>query len=239
MKSFTFLLDGQTVSAEQGQSIMQSADRAGIYIPRLCSHPELTPFGACRVCTVLVNGRAQAACTHPASPGLVVENETERLLDLRRSIIDMLFVEGNHYCMFCERSGTCELQAMAYRFGIKAPRFPFRYPKRDLDASHPEAFIDHNRCILCARCIRASIQIDGKHVLDFAGRGPGKRVSAGSARGLGGSRLAADDRAIAVCPVGALMRKHVGYATPIGNRTFDEAPIGTTVETRRVVPPQE
>jgi coenzyme F420-reducing hydrogenase gamma subunit len=98
---------------------------------------------------------------------MVVENDTELLRELRRDLIDMLFVEGNHFCMFCEKSGACELQALAYRFGITAPRYPFLAPRRGVDATHPDVLIDHNRCVLCARCIRASREVDGKNVFQF------------------------------------------------------------------------
>ncbi len=146
--TFQFTVDGVDITGRRGQTIIEAADEAGIYIPRLCYLKGLVPHGSCRVCTVMVNGRPQAACTQPAASGMVVENETETLKDARKNIVEMLFVEGNHFCMFCEKSGNCELQAMAYRFGIAAPRFPYLFPQRELDASHPEVFVDKNRCIL-------------------------------------------------------------------------------------------
>ena len=149
-----FSIDGRLVEGRHGQSILEAAENAGVYIPRLCWMKGLTPFGSCRVCTVKVNGRHQSACTQPVAPGLIVENDTEELMALRRNLIDMLFVEGNHFCMFCEKSGNCELQALAYRFGITAPKYPFMFPQRDLDASHPDIFIDRNRCILCVSSSR-------------------------------------------------------------------------------------
>ncbi len=141
----TFTIDGIEVEAEHGQTILDAADNAGIYIPRLCAMEGLIPQGACRICTVLVNGRPQAACTQPAAPGIIVENDTEKLKNIRSKIIEMLFVEGNHFCMFCEKSGNCELQAMAYRFGITAMTLPYLYPDREIDASHPDIFLDRNR----------------------------------------------------------------------------------------------
>ncbi len=93
-----FTIDGVDVEATPGQTIMQAADEAGIYIPRLCAHNDLSPFGSCRVCTVLVNDRPQSACTQPVAPGMIVENDTEQLRQVRVNIIEMLFVEGNHYC---------------------------------------------------------------------------------------------------------------------------------------------
>ena len=144
-KPVNFTLDGKTIEAEADQTIMEAADAAGVYIPRLCHMPGLVPWGGCRVCTVLVNGRPTAACVQPASTGMFVESETEELQDFRRAVVEMLFVEGNHFCMFCEKSGNCELQALAYRFGITAPKYPYLFPKRDIDMSHPDIFIDRNR----------------------------------------------------------------------------------------------
>ncbi len=227
----TFTIDGVEVEGQQGQSILEAAEAAGIYIPRLCAHQELCAFGSCRVCTVLVNGRPQAACTQPVAPGIIVENDTEQLRDVRKGIIEMLFVEGNHYCMFCEKSGNCELQALAYRYGITAPRYPFMFPDRDIDFSHPDIFVDHNRCVLCGRCVRASRDIDGKNVFQFIGRGEHKKVGVNAEANLAQTDAAATDKAADICPVGALMKKRVGYAIPVGQRQYDTEPIGSEIET--------
>jgi len=226
----TLTIDGREVSARPGETVLEAAEAAGIYIPRLCWMKGLRPAGSCRVCTVRINGRPQSACTYPVAPGMVVENDTEELRTLRRNVIDMLFVEGNHFCMFCEKSGACELQALAYRFGIGAPKYPFLFPKRSLDASHPGIFIDRNRCIVCGRCVRASQELDGKHVFDFVGRGRDKRIAVNSAEGLGRTDAAATDQAVAACPTGSLLVKRVGFAVPIGSRRFDQRPIGSDIE---------
>ena len=223
-------IDGVEIAAEAGQTILEAAQAAGVYIPRLCAKEELTPFGSCRVCTVMVNGRPQSACTQPATEGMIVENNTTQLLAIRRDIVNMLFVEGNHYCMFCEKSGNCELQALAYRLGITHPRFPYQNVKYDLDASHPDIFIDRSRCVLCARCVRASKELDGKGVFDFVGRGNEKRVAVNAEADLAGTDAAAADRAVDACPVGSLVRKRVGFATPYGQRLYDTTPIGSDIE---------
>ncbi len=226
-------IDGVEIQGQAGQTILEAAEAAGIYIPRLCHMKGLTPFGSCRVCTVLVNGRPQAACTQPVSEGMVIESECDRVKQIRKDIIEMLFVEGNHFCMFCEKSGNCELQAMAYRFGITAPKYPYLYPDREVDASHPDVMIDHNRCILCARCVRASQELDGKHAFGFVGRGVHKRVAANGRGGLGSTPVAATDKAAESCPVGAILKKRVGYAIPIGKRKFDHQPIGSEIESAK------
>ena len=228
--TITLTIDGKEISAKRGQTILQAADAAGIYIPRLCAHDDLSAHGSCRLCTVMVNGRPQAACTQTVAEGMVVENETEQLLNIRRNLIDMLFVEGNHFCMFCENSGNCELQALAYRFGITAPKYPYMYPQREIDATHPDIFIDRNRCILCGRCVRASRDVDGKTVFEFVGRGSEKRVAVNAEAALRDTNIELTDKAIEVCPVGAIIVKRIGYKIPVGQRQYDHEPIGSDIE---------
>ena len=228
--TITLTIDGKEITGKPGQTIIEAAEAAGIYIPRLCYMKGLVPHGSCRMCTVLANGRPQSACTQPIAEGMTVENNTEQLNAIRRDIIDMLFVEGNHYCMYCEKSGNCELQAMAYRLGIAAPKYPYMFPKRDIDATHPDIFIDRNRCILCGRCVRASRDVDGKHVFEFVGRGPDKRVAVNAEVNLGETDAVVSDYAVEVCPTGSLMKKRVGYVTPVVQRRYDHEPIGSDIE---------
>jgi len=226
MNEVRFTIDGQEVSGHTGQTILKAAQSAGIYIPRLCAYKNLIPHGSCRVCSVRVNGRIQAACVQTISDGMVVEHETAEIRDFRKAILDMLFVEGNHYCMFCEKSGLCELQALAYRFGITAPQYTHLNPNRPVDLSHPDVYLDHNRCILCGRCVRVSQELDHKNVFQFVDRGYRKRLQV-NGEALAATSLAVTDEVTASCPTGALMRKRVGYAVPIGRRPFDAKPIGT------------
>jgi [NiFe] hydrogenase diaphorase moiety small subunit len=225
MNTIKFTLDRKEVTGQPGQTILKAAEAFGIYIPRLCAYKDLVPRGSCRICSVRVNGRIQAACVQTISPGMVVENDTAEIREFRKAIVDMLFVEGNHYCMFCEKSGLCELQALAYRFGITAPQFPFLNPDRPIDLSHPDVYLDHNRCIQCGRCVRVSQQLDNKNVFQFVGRGYRKRLQV-NGEALAATSLTVTDQVIAACPVGALMKKRVGYAIPVGKRAFDRRPIG-------------
>ncbi len=230
--AFQFQIDGVTVSALPGQTIMQAADAAGIYIPRLCDVDGLRHQGGCRVCTVKSGGRSVSACTQPAEPGLQVDNETPALTRIRRDLVEMLFHEGNHLCPICEKSGNCELQAMAYRLEMTAPtRFPYLEPCRDLDASHPDIALDSNRCISCGRCIRASQDRDGKGVFGYVGRGIHRRVAVNGAD-LAHTNAALSDHAIGVCPVGCIIRKGEGFTQPIGQRHFDHGLIGHEIEDR-------
>ncbi|MCG3138264.1 MAG: NAD-reducing hydrogenase HoxS subunit gamma [Phycisphaerae bacterium] len=223
-------IDGVEVEAQPGQTIIEAAGVSGIYIPRLCHYQGLKPHGSCRLCTVTVNGKPMASCTQPAGPGMIVETHTPHLQEFRRQILEMLLVEGNHFCMFCEKSGLCELQAQAYRHGITAPRYPYLFPQRSVDASHPDIWIDHNRCILCARCVRASRDLDGKNVFQFVGRGRHKQVAVNARARLADTTVNLTDRAIGICPVGALLKKRVGYQIPIGQRSYDHQSIGAEIE---------
>ncbi len=227
----SFSIDGQRISFTPGQTILQAALAAGVYIPHLCHHPDLKPHGSCKLCTVVVNGRNGSACTQKAMPGIEVENNTPTLNDRRRVLLQMLFVEGNHFCPGCEKSGNCQLQALAYDLEMVAPHFRHAYPVRPIDTSHPDVWLDLNRCIMCELCVRASRDIDGKNVFMLAGRGADSHIVVNSPSGrLGDSTLAVDDAAAQVCPVGAILVKRVGYAVPIGERQFDEQPISRQVD---------
>ena len=228
---FTFTIDGIEIEASTGQTIIEACDAAGFYIPRLCHHPDLEPAGHCRVCTCKIDGRRSSTCTMPAAPGMVIESETPELKADRRTLIEMLFVEGNHFCPSCEMSGNCELQALGYRLGMIAPTLPYQWPARELDATHPDIFIDRNRCILCSRCIRASRMEDGKTVFGFEGRGIEMRLNV-NARSLDETAIEAADKAVQVCPVGCIVIKRTGYRTPYGKRRYDQAQIGADIEAR-------
>ncbi len=222
----TFDLDGTEVRFQAGQTVLQAALSAGRYIPHLCYHPEFRPHGSCKVCTVKIDGRTGAACTMPAEAGLRVESNTEELNGLRRALVQMLFVEGNHFCPSCEKSGNCMLQAVAYDLGVLSADLDYVFPNRPLDASHPDLLLDFNRCILCELCVRASSEVDRKNVFALSGRGIGKHlvVNAESGR-LADTAIAATDKAVDVCPVGVILRKRVGFAVPIGRRRFDSRPV--------------
>ncbi|MCB1378069.1 MAG: (2Fe-2S)-binding protein [Alphaproteobacteria bacterium] len=234
-EEFTFTIDGVTISARPGQTIIEAADDAGIYIPRLCDHQGLQHQGSCRVCTVKAGGRSVSACTQPAAPDLAVESETAHITKLRRDLVEMLFHEGNHLCPICEASGNCELQAMAYRLDMTATtKFPYLEPCRAVDASHPDIALDTNRCISCGRCIRASRDVDRKGVFGYVGRGIHRRVAV-NAEDLAHTDASVDDFAISdeVCPVGCITRKREGFGTPIGERRFDKGRIGHEIEEKR------
>jgi len=236
----TFTLDGQEVPFTPGQTVLQAALAAGRHIPHLCYHPEFRPHGSCKLCTVKANGWHATSCTMPAKAGLEVQSETAELNAERRMMVQLLFVEGNHFCPSCEKSGHCKLQAVAYDLGMVSPRFDHFFPDRPVDASHPELLLDFNRCILCELCVRASAEVDGKQVFALAGRGMGKHLVVNSSSGLlRDSEVAVKDKAVEVCPVGVILRKRVGFAVPVGQRRFDERPISAQAGEFAPRPPDE
>jgi len=221
----TFVLDGEEVTFVAGQTVMQAALAAGRYVPHLCYHPEFRPHGSCKVCTLKVDGRWVTSCTLPAAAGMRVESRGEEIDEMRRTLVQMLFVEGNHFCPSCEKSGDCRLQAVAYDVGMMTPRFDHFYPDRAVDASHPDILLDFNRCILCELCVRASSEVDGKGVFALSGRGITKHLVVNSESGrLADTDIAVTDKALEVCPVGVILRKRVGFAVPIGQRRYDREP---------------
>jgi [NiFe] hydrogenase diaphorase moiety small subunit len=220
----SFTLDGQDVPFAPDQTILQAVMAAGRYVPHLCFNREFRPHGSCKVCVVKVNGKPAAACTTVPNPGDEVESEIPELIDLRKNLVQFLFTEGNHFCPSCEQSGNCVLQAVGYELGVMSAHYSPLFPNRPIDASHPEVLLDFNRCILCELCVRASAEVDGKHVFALSGRGIGKHliVNAESGR-LADTDLALTDKAMEVCPVGVILRKRRGFAVPIGERTYDQA----------------
>ena len=180
-----------------------------------------------------MNGRFTAACTTPVADGAVVENDTPELRSERRTLLEMLFVEGNHTCPACEKTGDCDLQAQAYRLGLDVMRLPYQSPRREIDASHPEIFLDRNTCILCGLCVRASRLHDHKSVFGLEQRGIRTRIAVNAVNGLAGTTISPADEAVAVCPVACIVRKRTGFSVPIGERRFDRRPIGAEIEARR------
>ena len=232
MAETTFNIDELPIPFTPGQTILEAAKAAGIYIPHLCYHPEFKAHGGCKMCTVMVNGKPQTACTHKAAAEQEVEVDTPELNALRRTLVQMMFIEGNHFCPGCEKSGDCQLQALAYEYEMLTPHFVELFPERKVDASHPDVMIDYNRCVLCELCVRASRDVDHKEVFAIAGRGQDARLIVNSLSGkLGDSALAVTDRAAHVCPVGAIIVKRVGFsAASIGERTYDKNPISAEAD---------
>lgn len=224
-----FTIDGKECQGVKGQYIVDAAADNGVYIPILCHMRDIVPAGSCRICTVKVNGRNMAACTTPIDEGMTVENNSPELLDIRKAIVEMLFVEGNHFCPSCEKSGNCDLQGLGYKYQMMVPRFPYAFERRELDATTPKIFLERNRCIFCKRCVRLIKDQEGRSIFAFKGRGHSLEINIDRKLAAGISDELAQ-KAMDICPVGAILRKEVGFIDPIGKRKYDNVVIGSDIE---------
>lgn len=170
-----------------------------------------------------------AACTTPVEEGMTIENNIPELLDIRKAIVEMLFVEGNHFCPSCEKSGNCDLQGLGYKYQMMVPRFPYAFERREMDASTPKIFLERNRCIFCKRCVRMIKDNEGRSIFAFKGRGAKLMINIDKKLAAGMSDELAQ-KAMDICPVGAILKKEVGFINPIGTRKYDLQPIGSDIE---------
>jgi formate dehydrogenase major subunit len=216
MSSITLTINGQKVSAQPGQTVLQAAQAAGIDIPTLCNHPALTPSGGCRICLVEVSGQRtlQPACTFPVADRMQIQTESPKVVRARKFVLELLFSERNHFCMACEMSGGCELQNLGYRYGLDHWVYPTYTQRFAVDASPPHHLLDHNRCVLCRRCVRACAELVGNHTLDVRQRGAHSMLCADMDVALGESTCVGCGTCVEVCPTGALVDKRSAFMAP-------------------------
>jgi predicted molibdopterin-dependent oxidoreductase YjgC len=206
----TLSINGYKVTAPEGSTILEAAHQAGIHIPTLCHHPDLTNVGACRICVVSVEKARglRTACTTPVAEGMVVETESEEARETRKFVLEMLLTDHPNDCMTCEVNGECELQDLVYDYGVSWPEHSGTRHSYDLDPDpNPFIFIDRNKCVLCGRCIRACNELQNRDVWNFAYRGFKTKLVAGADQFMLDARCESCGQCVAYCPVGALYDK--------------------------------
>jgi bidirectional [NiFe] hydrogenase diaphorase subunit len=216
----TFRIDDRDLSAREDETILDVARENGIPIPTLCYLEGLSVWGSCRLCLVEVAGtnRLLAACATRVTEGMQILTNTERLQRYRRGIVELLFAERNHVCSVCVSNGHCELQNLAQACGVDHVRVPYRHARYQVDSSHDLFRVDHNRCVLCTRCVRVCDEIEGAHTWDVMGRGTDCLVITDLARPWGESASCTScGKCVQVCPTGALVR----HGTSVGEMTKD------------------
>ena len=223
-------IDGKNVEVQEGTTVLEAAEAAGVFIPTLCHHPQLTPYGGCRLCMVDVEGARtlQPSCTLPATEGMVVKTNTEKVLKARKFVLTLLFSERNHFCMYCPVSdGDCELQNRAYEEGMTHWDLQPNWQPFEVDASHPFIVLDNNRCILCRRCVRACGELVGNFTLGFEERGAKSLLVADYNVPLGESSCISCGTCVQICPTGAIIDRQSAYQ---GKETDLEHHVGVCTE---------
>lgn len=206
----TLKINDKDVSGRDDETILEIARENGIFIPTLCHLDGLSDIGACRLCMVQAKGNNKLlpACTTVVQEGMDIVTETPTLAENRKMIVEMLFVEGNHICSVCVSNGHCELQNMAQIVKVDHIDLAYRYPQRDVDASHRLFTLDHNRCVMCTRCVRVCDEVEGAHTWDLMGRGVESKIIADMNQPWGSSDTCTScGKCVQVCPTGALFEK--------------------------------
>ena len=207
-------IDGKTIEVTEGTTVLRAAEQAGVFIPTLCDHPHLSPYGGCRLCLVEVEGfrTLQPSCTLPATNNMVIHTDTPKVHAARKLVLSLIFSERNHFCPYCQVSGgDCELQNNAYLEGMTHWPIQPNWQSYEVDASHPYIIIEHNRCILCRRCVRACGELVGNYTLGFAERGAASILIADLGGPLGESTCVSCGMCVQVCPTGAIIDRSSAY----------------------------
>ena len=209
MAKLTVNINGKNCRAEEGMTILWAANTLGISIPTLCHEIRLKPFGACRVCVVEVDGESALlpACATKIKSGMTIRTDSERVLNARKAVIELLLSNHPVDCMTCDACGDCRLQDLAHEYGVRESRY-FTKPENGVkDDRNCMIKFDHDKCILCGRCVRICNEVQQDKAIDFIGRGYEMSIGPAFNDSLLDSSCVLCGQCVSTCPVGALTEK--------------------------------
>ncbi len=228
-KQITASIDGRLLSVPEGITILEAARQNGIRIPTICNHPELSARGGCRLCLVEVDGNPKlaASCVMPVREGMSIVTSNNNIINARRTILEFLFAERNHYCMFCSQSGDCELQSLAYEMQMDHLTVEQSYKQYPIDITTEYMAIDHSRCVLCSRCVRACREIAGYNVLDYQNRGINTMISFDLNQNRCESSCLSCGACLQFCPTGAISNRYRTHRSVKGHDKTAQVAVDT------------
>lgn len=204
------LINNKEIEVEKGSTILEAAKKLGIKIPTLCHIDGLFPSGACRMCVVEVEGwpRLVTSCSTEVQDGMKVRTHSPKVLESRKVILELLLANHPDECLYCSRSGQCELQGLSEEFGIRDRAYTTKKQSHHIDTSSPSILRDPSKCILCGRCVRVCEEVQKVSAIDFVNRGAKANVAPEFDDGLNVSSCINCGQCILACPTGALSEKN-------------------------------
>ncbi|MCF8229741.1 MAG: [FeFe] hydrogenase, group A [Bacteroidales bacterium] len=206
---FTIEVNNKKIEANKGETILTALNRNGIKVPTLCYMKDMFPTGSCRMCVVEVDGRKDliTACSEPVYEGMKIKTHSQRVIESRKMIVELLLSNHPDDCLYCERNRNCELQGLADLLNVNERRISGKKNNHKIDQSSSSIVRDQDKCILCGRCVRVCEEIEGVSAIDYINRGSKTVIGTAYNKGLNTSSCINCGQCIMVCPTGALHEK--------------------------------